>query len=101
MVSSNLLYQEKRKLMVQTQLTSRDIVDKEVLKAMGKVPRHKFLPEELWDKAYADAPVPIEEGQTISQPYIVAYMIQALSLKRGDKVLEIGTGSGYQTAILA
>ena len=87
--------------MVQTQLISRDITDKEVLRAMEKVPRHKFIPVELWDRAYDDAPVPIGEEQTISQPYIVAYMIQALSLKREDKILEVGTGSGYQTAILA
>jgi protein-L-isoaspartate(D-aspartate) O-methyltransferase len=92
---------EKRKQMVQTQLISRDITDKEVLRAMGKVPRHRFLPVELWDRAYDDAPVPIGEGQTISQPYIVAYMIQALAPKREDKILEVGTGSGYQTAVLA
>lgn len=101
MISSDLLYEEKRKRMVQTQLMSRDIVDEEVLRAMGKVPRHLFLPVELWDRAYDDAPVPIGERQTISQPYIVAYMIQALSLKREDRILEVGTGSGYQTAILA
>ena len=98
---SNLSYEEKRKQMVQTQLISRDITDKEVLRAMEKVPRHKFIPVELWDRAYDDAPVPIEEEQTISQPYIVAYMIQALSPKREDKILEVGTGSGYQTAVLA
>jgi protein-L-isoaspartate(D-aspartate) O-methyltransferase len=101
MTSSNLFYKEKRKQMVQTQLISRDIIDKEVLRAMGKVPRHKFIPVELWDRAYDDAPAPIGEGQTISQPYIVAYMIQALSPKREDKILEVGTGSGYQTAVLA
>lgn len=98
---SNLSYEEKRKQMVQTQLISRDITDKEVLRAMEKVPRHKFIPVELWDRAYDDAPVPIGEEQTISQPYIVAYMIQALSPKREDKILEVGTGSGYQTAVLA
>jgi protein-L-isoaspartate(D-aspartate) O-methyltransferase len=98
---SNLFYEEKRKQMVQTQLISRDITDKEVLRAMEKVPRHKFIPVELWDRAYDDTPVPIGEEQTISQPYIVAYMIQALSLKREDKILEVGTGSGYQTAVLA
>ncbi len=80
---------------------SRDIVDEKVLRAMAKVPRHEFLPAELWDKAYDDTPLPIEENQTISQPYIVAYMIQALSLKKGDRILEVGTGSGYQTALLA
>lgn len=98
---SNLFYEEKRKQMVQTQLISRDITDKEVLRAMEKVPRHKFIPVELWDRAYDDAPVPIGEEQTISQPYIVAYMIQALSPKREEKILEVGTGSGYQTAVLA
>lgn len=92
---------ERRKQMVRTQLISRDIVDEKVLRAMAKVPRHEFLPAELWDRAYDDTPLPIGENQTISQPYIVAYMIQALSLKKGDRVLEVGTGSGYQTALLA
>ncbi|MFQ5963693.1 MAG: protein-L-isoaspartate(D-aspartate) O-methyltransferase [Candidatus Scalinduaceae bacterium] len=101
MIVQNTLYEEKRKQMVQTQLMSRGIIDKEVLRAMGGVPRHRFLPVELWDRGYEDIPVPIGEEQTISQPYIVAYMIQALSLKKYDKVLEVGTGSGYQTAILA
>jgi protein-L-isoaspartate(D-aspartate) O-methyltransferase len=68
---------------------------------MAKVPRHEFLPADLWDRAYDDRPLPIEEMQTISQPYIVAYMIQALSIKKGDRILEVGTGSGYQTALLA
>ena len=94
-------FEEKRKQMVQTQLMSRDIVEEKVLRAMAKVPRHEFLPAELWDKAYDDTPLPIEGNQTISQPYIVAYMIQALSLKKGDRILEVGTGSGYQTALLA
>lgn len=94
-------FEEKRRQMVQTQLMSRDIVDEKVLRAMAKVPRHEFLPAELWDRAYDDTPLPIGENQTISQPYIVAYMIQALSLKKGERVLEVGTGSGYQTALLA
>ncbi len=94
-------FEEKRRQMVQTQLMSRGIVDEKVLRAMAKVPRHEFLPAELWDRAYDDTPLPIGEDQTISQPYIVAYMIQALSLKKGDRVLEVGTGSGYQTALLA
>ena len=94
-------FEEKRKQMVQTQLMSRGIVDEKVLRAMAKVPRHEFLPAELWDRAYDDTPLPIGENQTISQPYIVAYMIQALSLKKGDRILEVGTGSGYQTALLA
>ena len=94
-------FEEERRKMVQTQLVSRDIVDEKVLRAMAKVPRHEFLPAELWDRAYDDTPLPIGENQTISQPYIVAYMIQALSLKKGDRILEVGTGSGYQTALLA
>lgn len=96
-----LTFEEKRKQMVKTQLMARDIIDEKVLRAMAKVPRHKFLPVELWDRAYDDTPLPIEENQTISQPYIVAYMIQALSIKKGDRILEVGTGSGYQTALLA
>ncbi len=101
MVSTNLSFREKREQMVKTQLIARDIVDKEVLRAMAEVPRHQFLPADLWDRAYDDMPLPIEEMQTISQPYIVAYMIQALSIKKGDRILEVGTGSGYQTALLA
>ncbi len=101
MTPSESYYEGKRRQMVKTQLLSRDIVDEKVIRAMEKVPRHRFLPAELWNRAYEDIPLPIEEGQTISQPYIVAYMIQALSLKREDKILELGTGSGYQTAILA
>ncbi len=101
MISKDLSFEEKRRQMVQKQLVSRDIIDKDVLRAMTKVPRHEFLPVELWDRAYADAPLPIDENQTISQPYIVAYMIQALSIKKGDRVLEVGTGSGYQTALIA
>ncbi|MCP4254255.1 MAG: protein-L-isoaspartate(D-aspartate) O-methyltransferase [Candidatus Scalindua sp.] len=101
MVSTNSSFKEKREQMVKTQLIARDIVDKEVLRAMVEVPRHEFLPADLWDRAYDDMPLPIEEMQTISQPYIVAYMIQALSIKKGDRILEVGTGSGYQTALLA
>jgi len=87
--------------MVVTQLQSRDITDPEVLRAMRTVPRHKFVPEQYLDQAYADHPLPIGEGQTISQPYIVALMTQAVKIKPGDRVLEIGTGSGYQAAVLA
>lgn len=101
MISTNLSFKEKREQMVKTQLIARDIVNKEVLRAMAKIPRHEFLPADLWDRAYDDRPLPIEEMQTISQPYIVAYMIQALSIKKGDRILEVGTGSGYQTALLA
>ena len=101
MVSTNSSFKEKRERMVKTQLIARDIVDKEVLRAMAEVPRHEFLSADLWDRAYDDRPLPIEEKQTISQPYIVAYMIQALSIKKEDRILEVGTGSGYQTALLA
>jgi len=88
-------------MMVNEQLAARDIDNKRVLEAFLKVERHRFLPDELRSSAYADFPVPIGEGQTISQPYIVALMTQCLDLKGSEKVLEIGTGSGYQTAILA
>ncbi|OGP53033.1 MAG: protein-L-isoaspartate O-methyltransferase [Deltaproteobacteria bacterium RBG_13_52_11] len=87
--------------MVQEQLVARGIKDKRVLDAMMKVPRHHFMEEGLWHQAYGDFPLPIGEGQTISQPYIVALMTEALNLKGDEKVLEIGTGSGYQAAVLA
>jgi len=87
--------------MVEEQIRRRGIRDERVLSAMEEVPRHLFLPEELRHLAYTDEPLPIGEGQTISQPYIVAEMTAALRLSGTEKVLEIGTGSGYQTAILA
>lgn len=90
-----------REKMVRDQLIPRGIHDPRVLSAMRKVPRHWFVEEALWGEAYRDYPVPIGERQTISQPYIVGLMSQALGLKGQEKVLEIGTGSGYQTAILA
>ncbi|MFH0789030.1 MAG: protein-L-isoaspartate(D-aspartate) O-methyltransferase [Pseudomonadota bacterium] len=90
-----------REKMVREQLVPRGIHDPRVLAAMGKVPRHLFVEEPLWGEAYNDYPMPIGERQTISQPYIVALMTQALGLKGHEKVLEIGTGSGYQTALLA
>jgi protein-L-isoaspartate(D-aspartate) O-methyltransferase len=90
-----------RKKMVTSQLISRGITDERVLKAMEKIPRHLFVDEGLQDQAYADNPLPIGERQTISQPYIVALMTEALTLTGHEKVLEIGTGSGYQAAILA
>lgn len=90
-----------RKRMVQEQLISRGIKDPKVLGAFSKIERHKFVPEKLKESSYADFPLPIQEGQTISQPYIVALMTESLGLTGNDKVLEIGTGSGYQTAILA
>ncbi len=87
--------------MVERQLAGRGIRDRRVLEAMAKVPRHLFIPEELRELAYADQPLPIDQKQTISQPYIVALMTEALDLSEDDIVLEIGTGSGYQAAILA
>jgi len=95
------LYRLARERMVETQTKARGIKDERVLKAMLKVPRHLFVDEALRDQAYGDFPLPIGEGQTISQPYIVALMTEALELKGNERVLEIGTGSGYQTAILA
>ena len=95
------IYTKERKAMVRNQLVSRDITDKRVLEAMEEVPRHLFVSPDLRHQAYDDNPLPIGEGQTISQPYIVALMTQNLHLKPGEKVLEIGTGSGYQAAVLA
>ena len=94
-------FAEERKKMVEEQLLRRDIVHLRVLDAMKKVPRHHFVPPDYLDQAYADHPLPIGYGQTISQPYIVALMTQFMLLQPGEKVLEIGTGSGYQAAILA
>ncbi len=90
-----------RENMVDKQLKGRDITDKATIKAMLEVPRHEFVPEDLKHLAYGDGPLPIGEEQTISQPYIVAFMTQSLNLKPDDQVLEIGTGSGYQAAVLA
>lgn len=87
--------------MIDQQLKMRDITDSSVLEAMAKVPRHLFVDPGRRKYAYRDYPLPIDEGQTISQPYIVALMTQYLDIKSGEKVLEIGTGSGYQAAILA
>jgi protein-L-isoaspartate(D-aspartate) O-methyltransferase len=92
---------EARKRMVDSDLKGRDIRDPKVLEIMGKVPRHLFVESSLRSKAYADYPLPIGEGQTISQPYIVALMTQILKIQPGERVLEIGTGSGYQAAVLA
>jgi protein-L-isoaspartate(D-aspartate) O-methyltransferase len=94
-------FEEARRLMVERQLARRGITDERVLEAMRQVPRHCFVPEDMWDMAYRDTPLPIGQGQTISQPYIVAYMTQLLHLAPEDRVLEIGTGSGYQVAILS
>ncbi len=94
-------YHLSRRQMVKKQLEARGIRDKKLLDVMNKVPRHLFVEEALQSQSYADHPLPIGENQTISQPYIVALMTEALELTGKEKVLEIGTGSGYQTAILA
>lgn len=94
-------FAELREKMIQTQLVPRGITDKRVLEAFRRVPRHLFVGEKQVHLAYRDHPLPIGEEQTISQPYIVALMTQSLLLKGGERVLEVGTGSGYQTAILA
>jgi len=94
-------YQSLRENMIQDQIISRGIKDKKVLDALRKVPRHIFVDESYKNSAYDDRPLPIGHGQTISQPYIVALMTESLDLSGNEKVLEIGTGSGYQVAILA
>lgn len=94
-------FAEARSVMVEEQLVSRGIRDERVIDAFRIVPRHDFVPLEYLDEAYDDHPIPIGEGQTISQPYMVALMTQCLGLKGGERVLEIGTGSGYQAAILS
>ncbi|MEW6606134.1 MAG: protein-L-isoaspartate(D-aspartate) O-methyltransferase [bacterium] len=94
-------YTSLREQMIQEQIIARGVSDQLVLKAMLKVERHKFVPDEVKEMAYIDSPLPIGENQTISQPYIVALMTELLGLKGDEKVLEIGTGSGYQAAILA
>ncbi len=94
-------YAKQRKKMVDSQIRSRGVRDERVLRAMEKIPRHLFIDEGLIDQAYNDNPLPIGEKQTISQPYIVALMTEALELKGREKVLELGTGSGYEAAILA
>ncbi len=101
MTSESIKYVRLRQKMVINQLEARHITDPGVLWAMGKVPRHLFVSEALMDRAYGDSPLPIGDQQTISQPFIVAEMTQALELRKEDRVLEIGTGSGYQAAILA
>jgi len=94
-------FKTMRDKMVESQIKARGVKDPRVLSALLKVERHRFVPEKYLDSAYSDQPLPIGEGQTISQPYIVALMTELLELKGGEKVLEIGTGSGYQAAILA
>jgi protein-L-isoaspartate(D-aspartate) O-methyltransferase len=94
-------YASRRREMVEKQIASRGVTDPLVLAAMNKVPRHLFVSEALVDSAYGDFPLPIGEGQTISQPYIIGEMTQSLALKGHERVLEIGTGSGYQAAVLS
>lgn len=94
-------YRGPRLLMVERQLRARGIRDERVLDAMARVPRHEFVRAENRDEAYDDHPLPIGEGQTISQPFVVAAMLEALALRSEDVVLEVGTGSGYETAVLA
>lgn len=94
-------FESERRSMIESQLLRRGICDERVLKAMFEVPRHEFVPPLYQEAAYSDRPIVIGDGQTISQPYMVAAMTTAAEIERGDKVLEIGTGSGYQAAILA
>jgi protein-L-isoaspartate(D-aspartate) O-methyltransferase len=94
-------YRERRSRMVAEQISARGVRDRRVLDAVGKVPRHLFVPAGLREEAYDDSPLPIGLGQTISQPYIVAYMTELLRIEPTHRVLEIGTGSGYQAAVLA
>ncbi|MBN1293067.1 MAG: protein-L-isoaspartate(D-aspartate) O-methyltransferase [Candidatus Latescibacteria bacterium] len=91
----------QRQRMVEQQIKARGVHNTEVLDAMLKVPRHRFVPESYRARSYDDNPLPIGEGQTISQPYIVAFMTEALEVNKSDRILEIGTGSGYQAAVLA
>ena len=101
MLADSLKFERQRHEMVSKQIESRGVSDPKVLSALREVPRHVFVSEALRDQAYGDFPLPIGEQQTISQPYIVAEMTQALEIGEDDRVLEIGTGSGYQAAILA
>lgn len=94
-------HEEERERMVASQIEARGVKDKRVLEAMRNVARHMFVPDNMISYAYQDEPLPIGQGQTISQPYIVAYMTEVLQLKGEERILEVGTGSGYQAAILA
>jgi protein-L-isoaspartate(D-aspartate) O-methyltransferase len=97
---STLELAEERERMVHTQIEGRGVREPRVLEALRTVPRHRFVPEHLWHAAYDDGPLPIGHGQTISQPYIVAVMTELLAPEPGDVVLDVGTGSGYQAAVL-
>ena len=94
-------YTQAREQMIREQLVKRGMTDPLILAAMGQVPRHLFVEESLRDRAYEDSPLPIGEDQTISQPYMIALMAETLKLAEGEKVLEVGTGSGYLSAVLA
>lgn len=94
-------YIQSKRDMLKKQIQARGVTDPQVLEAMGSVPRHEFVPKHLQPYAYEDRPLPIGQGQTISQPYIVAFMTQALRLQKNESVLEIGTGLGYQAAVLS
>ena len=98
--STSDYYQSLRDCMVEEQMASRGITDQRVLEAMRRVPRHLFVPTDRRGRAYDDAPLTLGDGQTISQPYMVAWMTELLGLQGDEKVLEVGTGSGYQAAIL-
>lgn len=98
---SNDIFEQRRRKMVKEQIEKRGVTDSAVIQAMSKLPRHLFVPERFIDDAYEDGPLSIGEGQTISQPYVVASMTSHLHLNNESRVLEIGTGSGYQTALLA
>ncbi len=99
-MDEELMYTKERQRMVDEQLVERHLSDERVLQVMREVPRHRFVPPEYRHHAYSDGPLPIGSGQTISQPYIVALMTQLLNLKGDERVLEVGTGSGYQAAVL-
>ena len=100
LAADTVLFYSQRRRMVEEQLRARSILDERVLQAMACVPRHEFTPESYRGQAYSDHPLPIGEAQTISQPYIVALMLEALAIQPDDRVLEVGTGSGYVTALL-
>jgi protein-L-isoaspartate(D-aspartate) O-methyltransferase len=101
LIETESMYQGRRQAMVKQQLEKRGIRDQSVLAAMNKVPRHRFVPAMIRGLAYGDGPLPIGQGQTISQPYIVALMTELIEPKKSMRVLEIGTGSGYQAAVLS
>ena len=99
--AAEYIYQRQREAMVETGIKAWGVKDEQVLEVMRRVPRHEFVPPEYLDSAYENHPLPIGYGQTISQPFIVAWMTELLELAPGERVLEIGTGSGYQAAVLA